>query len=143
MNPLPGITRVRTELGALRATKKSYRDFGWIVGAILIVLALLAHRHAETAIALGLVGAVLVAAGRLAPGMLRYPYYAWMAVGIVLGMVVAPAVFTVLFYLVLTPIGLISRVFGSDPLMRSFEPMARTYWKPKDAARPGHMRHPF
>ena len=41
----------------------------------------------------------------------------------------------IVFYVVLTPVGLIFRAIGRDPLHRRFEPTASTYWVPREPAR--------
>ena len=48
----------------------------------------------------------------------------------VLGAVVMPLV----FYLGVTPIALLLRAFGKDPLRRRFDPGADSYWIPRDPA---------
>jgi hypothetical protein len=34
-----------------------------------------------------------------------------------------------IFFLVITPIGLMMRACGRDPMQRRFDPAARSYWK--------------
>ena len=36
----------------------------------------------------------------------------------------------VLYYLIITPIGLVLRLFGRDPLAKQFDREAATYWEP-------------
>jgi len=43
-------------------------------------------------------------------------YLVWMAVTYALGRVVSPVIIAVIFYLVVTPIGLLNRMFGKDRL---------------------------
>ncbi|MBW2459320.1 MAG: hypothetical protein JRI68_32810 [Deltaproteobacteria bacterium] len=45
-------------------------------------------------------------------------------------MVVSTVLLLALYYLVFTPIGLLARLFGYDPMGRRFERQARTYWQP-------------
>jgi hypothetical protein len=40
----------------------------------------------------------------------------------------------VVYYLVLTPIGLLMRLIGYDPLQRRFDRSAQSYWTPHDPA---------
>ena len=39
------------------------------------------------------------------------------------------------YFVALTPIGLIMRVFGHDPLARKFDPQAPTYWVTRPKAK--------
>ncbi len=49
------------------------------------------------------------------------------------GFAVSYVVLAVVYFLVLTPIGLAMRLFGHDPLTRKFDPRAQSYWIPRDA----------
>lgn len=53
---------------------------------------------------------------------------AWMKFGLLLGKIVSPLALGVLYYAVLTPLGLIIRLAGKDSLRLKFEPEAKTYW---------------
>jgi hypothetical protein len=48
------------------------------------------------------------------------------------GYVVSHLLMALFFYGVLTPLGLVFRLIGRDPLRRKFEPQATTYWEPHD-----------
>ncbi len=47
------------------------------------------------------------------------------------GFVISVVLMAVFYYLVLTPVGLVFRLLGRDPLNRRFEPRAPTYWTPR------------
>jgi hypothetical protein len=70
----------------------------------------------------------------IAPQIARPFYILWNGLGCCLGFVVSNAAVAAIFYLVVTPTGLLLRLFGRDPLERSREPARTTYWK--DAAKP-------
>ncbi|HEY1763374.1 MAG TPA: SxtJ family membrane protein [Opitutaceae bacterium] len=52
------------------------------------------------------------------------------------GFAVSRALLTVSYYLVLTPIGLTMRLFRYDPLARSFDPEAQSYWIRRNGSKP-------
>ena len=54
--------------------------------------------------------------GILRPGLLLYPYRAWMKLGHILGWVNSRIVLGLVFLIVLQPIALIMRILGHDPL---------------------------
>ena len=54
--------------------------------------------------------------GILRPGLLLYPYKAWMKLGHILGWVNSRIILGLVFLIVLQPIALIMRIFGHDPL---------------------------
>jgi len=101
------------------------RSFGISVGGVLIaVAAFLVWRgriqYAEIA---GGVGAVLVVLGLTAPKLLKWPSAVWWKFAIALGWINARIILTVAFVLVLTPISLVWRLIGRDPLTRQ-----RRHW---------------
>ncbi len=60
---------------------------------------------------------------------LRKPLYlAWTYAVYPLGWVVSHLLLAIVYYLVLTPIGLILRLSGRDAATRRFDPDAKTYW---------------
>jgi hypothetical protein len=79
--------------------------------------------------------ALLCGAAALAwPPALRPLYRGLSLVGAPIGWLVSLAILAAVFYLVLTPIGLVMRLFGRDPLQRRFDRSAPTYWVPRRAA---------
>lgn len=96
------------------------RSFGISVGAVLLLIAaLLVWRgRITTAAIMGGIGAMLLILGYTKPTLLKYPSAAWWAMAGVLGYVNARVILTAAFLLLLTPIGLIWRLIGRDPLRR-------------------------
>lgn len=96
------------------------RAFGISVGAVLCAIALLlAWRGRVTrAEVTGATGAVLLVFGYLKPSLLTYPSDAWWTFATVLGWINARVLLTLLFVFVLTPVGLVGRLMGRDPLAR-------------------------
>jgi hypothetical protein len=74
--------------------------------------------------AISLVGVV----GMLAPSFVRPLYVVWMGLAMPIGWLVSHLLLLVMYYLVLTPIGLIMRACGYDPLERRFDRTAKSYW---------------
>ena len=54
--------------------------------------------------------------GILRPGLLLYPYIAWMKLGLILGWVNSRIILGLVFLIVLQPIALIMQILGHDPL---------------------------
>jgi len=63
-----------------------------------------------------------------APRLLAPLNRLWAKVGLLLHMVISPVILGILFYVCVTPIGMLMRMSGRDPLRRKFEPAAKTYW---------------
>jgi hypothetical protein len=65
---------------------------------------------------------------------LRWPLHAlWMRLTAPLGWAVSHLVLAVIYYGIITPVGLVMRLFGRDALTRRFEPAAESYWVVRDS----------
>jgi len=71
-------------------------------------------------------------AAAAAPAAIRPVYLALTAIGLPIGFVVSQVVLVGVYYGVLTPIGLILRLAGQDPMRRRFDRSAGTYWDRRD-----------
>jgi hypothetical protein len=67
-------------------------------------------------------------AGYFAPSLLRPIYVVWMALALPIGWVISHLLLLAVYYLVFTPVGLVLRLVGYDPLNRNFDRSARSYW---------------
>lgn len=91
--------------------------------------------------ATGIVVGIMVLATALArPGVLAPLFTAWMWLGRTMGRVVTPVVLAVLFYAIVTPMGLIRRTFGDDQMGRRRDPRADTYRHTRTPRPKTHMR---
>lgn len=117
-----------------RKARPSRNDLRWF-GPILLVWVALVGAIAYFRFDAPRVAAVLWIAGAPFPllyGMvpaLRVPMYlGWMRLFFPLGWLVSHLVLAVLFYLVVTPVAVIVRLFRHDPLHRRWDPSVRSYW---------------
>ena len=53
---------------------------------------------------------------------------AWIKLGEFLGLIIAPIVMAIVYFIVLTPVSLIVRVFGKDILNMKFNKKLESYW---------------
>ena len=120
------------ELRTLDTSPRSLRRFGVTVGAVLAavggVVMWRAGMDSGTARVLLAVGAVLLVGGAVAPRALRVPYLAWMALALALGFVMTRVLLTVVYFGIVTPIGLMLRIAGRDPVNRRPDPSVTSYW---------------
>jgi len=123
---------LRDELQHITADRRQLKQFGLTLGAVLSVLGALALRRGGAAASALLVAAViLLALGMLAPDRLRFFHRWWMRLGLVLGWVMTRVILSILFYGVVTPIGVLGRMFGKDFLGRPAASSA-SYWVPRE-----------
>jgi len=103
----------------------------WIA-AFGILGALSARSDSPRAAAvLWIVGAVAGLAGLVRPSMVRLLYVIWMGLAFPIGFVISNLTLLAVYYLVLTPVGLIQRLRGWDPLARRFDRAPASYWEPR------------
>ena len=105
----------------IKSPKQSERAFGVSVGLVLCAIAALLfwRDHWIRAEVIAPIGVLLLGSGLLRPAVLRVPNALWMRMARALGYVNARVMLSVIFGLVLTPLGLVWRFTGRDPLTRS------------------------
>ena len=81
------------------------------------------------AMAIWIAGAALILLYLAMPRVRRPIYVGWMVAVLPIGVVVSYVVLAAAYFLILTPIGFVRRMFG-DPLQRRFDRQAVTYWSP-------------
>jgi hypothetical protein len=121
------------------------RKFGLTVGAAFLVLGgILLWRQRESGAAItGAIGALLVLLGAIAPGVLVPVERAWMRLSHVMSSITTPIIMAVIYFFVLTPIALLMRAFGRNPLLHPGSD--KTLWvsRAADKDRRGGMDRQF
>jgi hypothetical protein len=79
--------------------------------------------------------------GLVRPDWMRWVYVGWMVLAFPIGWTVSQVMLTVMFFGLFTPIGLIFRLIGRDPLHRARSAERNSYWSPKPA--PADLRRYF
>lgn len=111
---------------------RAQREFGLVVGAVFILLGgwwLYRGKFLHAAEFLLPVGILLMLLGALWPRSLIVPAKAWMLLAEGLSFVTTRIILAVVFFLIVTPIGVVKRLFGWDPLSRR-SASSGSYWKP-------------
>jgi hypothetical protein len=135
----------------LQPDRRMLRQFAWASLVLLPGLAMfLAWRHGlpmAWALALGGLG-VLVALAQiggflvsealgamLEKAITKPVFQGLMIVAYPIGLVVSTALIAVIYYALITPIGLVFRVIGRDVMGRRLDPAKATYWHDRGAPR--------
>jgi len=107
----------------------SNRNFGLVFCAVFLIIALLPLLgDGGVRIWALVIAALFGAVAFLAPGLLTWPNRLWTKFGLLLGAIVAPLVMILVFFIAVTPIALILRLTGGDPLRLKRDPEAESYW---------------
>lgn len=123
----------------------SERSFGFVFTVFFLVLGLWPLLSgAPPRIALLIAAGVIAAIAVLAPKVLAPLNLVWFKFGLALGKVVSPIVLGLLFFVIVTPIGLVARASGKN-LLRRRKPEGQSYWQAREPAgpKPGSMRDQF
>lgn len=134
---------LRQEIRSLDRTPRALKSFGYVVGIALVLAAgavLLFNGSTPVTLGLATAGVLLVAFGITAPRVLGPVHLAWMALAVLLGYVMTRVILTLVFYLLVTPIGLLMRLSGRDPMRRRLKPDAPSYWIPRKDTLPAKER---
>ena len=115
----------------LKATDNEARVFAGcqLVLAGLIAWWLFNRDYATAAKVLMSVSSVIAVVGLIKPRWTAPLYAGWMLAAFPIGWVMSYVVASVVYFAVVTPIGLIARVAGRDAMGRRFDPNATTYWR--------------
>lgn len=127
-----------------KVDRKQLRSFGFLVGGVFGGIGLWPLIFGEPY----RLWAVVVAAVLLLPAVVWPPVLAplfkgWMFIGHVLGWINTRIILGLVFYLLVTPIGLVMRLMGKDPMTRGFDAEAKTYRVVKEGRDGKHMERQF
>jgi hypothetical protein len=132
---------IRAEIQELDTSPRNLRKFGLVVGGVFGLLAVWFWWQGKAFYPYVLIpGVSLVVFGLIWPKVLKQVYVIWMSLALVLGLIVSTALLTILFYLVVMPVGLVARLSGKDFLSRKLDPNANSYWIARDRSIPRRMK---
>ena len=114
----------------------SEKSFGIVFSVVFLIIALypLLGGGGVRLWSLTIAGVFLVT-GLFAPNVLRPLNRVWFRFGLLLNKIVSPIVMGILFFLTVTPIGLLKRIGNADLLNQKFDPDAKSYWIEVDRER--------
>ena len=101
-----------------RLTPREGRKFAFTVGVAFLALAGLMWWRGRMPgiLVFGVLGGVLLLAGLIVPGHLGPVYRAWMGLAQLLSKVTTPIFMSVVYFVVITPVGYLRRLLGKPPL---------------------------
>jgi ABC-type xylose transport system permease subunit len=115
--------------------KRSFRierEFGLVVGAVFVLMSgwwIYRGKFASIAYIVLPLGGALILLGLVLPRALVYPNKAWMKLAEALSFVMTRLILGIVFFFIVTPIGVVKRLFGWDPLNRRAR-RSPSYWQP-------------
>ena len=120
----------------------SNRSFGIVFFTVFLILSLYPLVNSESIRIWSLIISIIfLVLGLLNSKILTPLNKLWFKFGILLGKIVSPFVMGIIFFLVVTPIGLIMRLFGKDVLNLKYN-KNKSYWIEKNDPR-SKMKNQF
>jgi hypothetical protein len=108
--------------------KNSNRNFGIVFFCFFVILGLWPKLNNENINLLFiLISFIFLILGILNSKILQLPNKYWTKFGILLGKFISPIVMTIIYFFVVTPIGLLLRIFGKD-ILKLKKNLNKTYW---------------
>ena len=107
----------------------SNRNFGIVFFVVFLILGLWPLTYGDQIrIWFTIISLVFLILGLIDSKLLTPLNKLWFKFGTILGAIIAPIVMGVVFFLVLTPIGLFMKIMGKDLLSKKYDKKKSTYW---------------
>jgi hypothetical protein len=122
------------------------RKFGLMVGGVFLALAAFVwwrNHHPAMIPIFGGLGGILVLGGALVPSKLGGLYKAWMGLALLLSKVTTPIFMGIIYFLVITPISGLMKLFGKHSLVHKPGPLGYWHDRTADVIDPARMERQF
>ncbi len=121
------------EIKNIKTNKEEIRKFGYLIGGVLIAISIfMLWKDVSFYKLIFVIGVSFILLGYFIPKILKPIYIIWMTFATILGWIMTRVILTILFYLIVTPIGLIARMFGVKFLDLSWRNNVNSYWNKRD-----------
>ena len=109
--------------------RSSNRSFGLLFFVVFLVIAFWPlTKKSEINLYLISIALIFLVLGLLNSKILSPLNKAWIKLGEILGRIVAPVVMAIVYFIILTPISLLVRLFGKDLIGMKFSNDIKSYW---------------
>lgn len=133
------------EIKNIKGGKSELRKFGITMGAVLLLLGGLSWwRGKDYYFYFPWLSGAFIFLALVIPSVLKPLNKMWMTLAILMGWVMTRIILSLLFYLGITPMGFIARLFGKDFLGLKFNKQAaKSYWIPKENVKDQNYEEQF
>ena len=109
--------------------KSSERSFGIVFSVVFLIISFYPLLSGDSIRYWSLFLAIfLFSLSLFIPNVLKTPNYIWYKFGILLGSIVAPIIMALIFFGIITPIGIFMRILGKDLINNKCNKSLKTYW---------------
>jgi hypothetical protein len=111
----------------------SNRSFGVVFFVVFLLIAIFPLMNANSIKVIPLaISLIFLLLGLINSKLLTPLNKIWFKFGMALGVIVAPIVMALIFFLVVTPIGIFMRLIGKDLLNKKYDKNISSYWIKRD-----------
>jgi len=120
------------ELNNIKSSRKDLKNFGVTIGFILLMIGIfLFVREKDLFIHFFSIGSIFIVLGGIAPVILKPIYKIWMIFAVIIGWIMTRVILSVLFFSIITTIGIFTRLIGKDFLNLKSRNQ-KSYWNSRD-----------
>mgnify|MGYP001383462268 CR=1 FL=1 len=122
------------EIKNIQTGEKDLRSFGFTIGLIFLIISIyLFYKEYESLQIFIYISILFAGLGLILPSFLKPIYLLWMVFAVILGWFMTRIILSLLFLIVVTPIGLTLRILGKDLLELSKKEIQGSYWNKRDS----------
>jgi hypothetical protein len=122
------------EIKNIKTGKSDLRKFGITIGVFLLIISgfifINGNEHYHNLL---VISSIFIFLGLIIPVMLKPLYIIWMVFALILGWFMTRLILSILFYFIITPIGLIGKLCGQKFLGNDFTASTNSYWNLRDS----------
>lgn len=124
---------LKEEIKHIDKSDKAVKKTSVTVGIVLLIITfILWYFGKSTFVYFGAIGGMFIILSYLAVQLLRPFHRLWMSLALTMGWFMSRVILIILFYLVITPIGLIAKLFAKRFLELKIDKSAKSYWEKRE-----------
>lgn len=124
---------LKEEIKHIDKSDKAVKKTSVTVGIVLLIITFILWYFGKTSfIYFGVLGGIFIILSYIAVPLLRPFHKLWMSLALILGWFMSRVILIILFYLVITPIGLVAKIFRKRFLELKIDKKTATYWEKRE-----------
>ncbi len=123
------------EIRNIKSNKKDLKSFGLTIGIVfLIITGILFYVENNLSSNFIYLAIFFIFSGIIFPIILKPLYFIWMMFAVILGWIMTRVILSITYYFIITPITILSKIFGKDFLDIKKQAINGSYWnaRPKN-----------
>jgi|TARA_B110000211_G_scaffold231590_1_gene293445 hypothetical protein len=118
----------------MKSKKNSNKSFGFLFFLVFLTIGLWPLMSSESIRIWSIILSVIFLTLGIINSKILNPFKkGWIKLGELLGRIIAPVVMFAIFFLIVTPIGLLMKLLGKDIINLKFNKKIKSYWVPRKA----------